>query len=381
MSTQKKDTNNEFLSIETQDDQSKELLKFLKILWKKRRTIIWTVIVFTAFGLFVAIYSPVEYTASTIMVPQIKSGSSGLGSLSGFAAMAGINLNSLSNDGFELSPIMYPQIVKSISFQKEIMYSPLKWKDIEDSVSLLDYSSNYSNPGPLSVIKKYTIGIVGVLTNLIKGEKQENDELFTKSEDGLVYITEAEKNLRGSLTNQISLVVNTRDGYITLTAKAPEAKVAAQIAYKAQKLLQKIVTEYKIDRAKQNKIFIEGLYKEKKAEYDTAKIELAMYMSSNQNIVSAIEKTKLEGLTGVHQLALTVFTNIAQQLENAKIKIKEDTPIFSIIEPVSVPFERSGPRRKIILLMYVFVGFIIGSGFVFLNSFYIYIKHIWKDEE
>jgi hypothetical protein len=65
-----------------------------------------------AIGLVVAFTSPVEYTSSTVMVPQLGSNNKTSG-LSSLASMAGIDLGTMEGSA-ELSPLVYPMIVSSI---------------------------------------------------------------------------------------------------------------------------------------------------------------------------------------------------------------------------------------------------------------------------
>ena len=53
-------------------EEETDLLDLVKILWRDRRIIIKTVIIFTFLGLVVALFSKKEYAASTIMGPRIS---------------------------------------------------------------------------------------------------------------------------------------------------------------------------------------------------------------------------------------------------------------------------------------------------------------------
>ena len=77
----------------------------------------------------------------------------------------------------------------------------------------------------------------------------------------------------------------------------------------------------------------------------------------------------MQQLQAEYNLAFNVYTELAKQLETKRIKMKEDQPIFTIIEPVSVPNERSKPKRMMIIAIWTFVGLIIGIGNVFLKDF------------
>ncbi len=98
-----------------------DLIEIAQKLWKSRKLIITITVAFALLGLFIALFTPNVYTASCTMVPQTGEKSAG-GSLGGLAAMAGINLGSLSS-GEVLSPNVYPKIVSNVNFQKEIIYT------------------------------------------------------------------------------------------------------------------------------------------------------------------------------------------------------------------------------------------------------------------
>src|SRR5680860_56138 len=100
-----------------------DLIALAKTGWEGRKTVIKMVLIFMALGLFIAIFSPKEFTASTTIVPASDSKKIG-GNLSGLASLAGINLGSMGGEG-GISPTLYPQIVNSIPFQKELLQTPL----------------------------------------------------------------------------------------------------------------------------------------------------------------------------------------------------------------------------------------------------------------
>jgi len=77
-------------------------------------------------------------------------------------------------------------------------------------------------------------------------------------------------------------------------------------------------------------------------------------------------------------LAFSVYGEIAKQLENAKIRVKEDTPIFSIIEPVTIPLEKSKPRRVLILMIWFFLGGVFGICWIFGSHSLNDLRNKWK---
>jgi len=155
-----------------QDDDEIDLMVLAKTFWKGRWTVIVTLLLGGVIGVFVAMTTPNEYTATTIMVPQTSGKSSSMGSLGGLAALAGIDLNSASQSG-DMSPILYPKILSSIPFKLELMNTPVQFKDFEKPISLFDYIAKNKKTSTLGTLKKYTIGLPGVIALAIKGEKAE----------------------------------------------------------------------------------------------------------------------------------------------------------------------------------------------------------------
>ena len=358
-------------------DDEIDLLELVKTLWNGRRTIILSIVICTFLGVAIALLSPVQYTASTVMVPQLGGeGQSKLGGLGGLAALAGINLD--MNQGNELSPIVYPQIVNSIPFQLELMKTPLNFKDHAEPVTLFDYYTIYNKSSVIEAVKKYTIGLPGLLIKAIKG-KPEELKLPADSTNRPILLTADQVTVQKILDGLVSLDLNAKDGYITLTTRMPEAMAAAQLAQKAQVLLQKYITEFKIEKTKANLNFIQERYDDTKAEFEKAQVSLAMATDRNKNFTSGLPQIEIDRIQTRYTIAFSVFQELAKQLEQAKIQVKKDTPIFTIVEPVTVPSEKSKPKKSMIVLIWLFLGGIIGMGIVFGRIFLKNIRIKWSE--
>lgn len=373
--------NDEQKKVSNAEEDEIDLIALAKNIWKNRKFIIKTVVLFALIGIVIALVSPKQYTASTTMVPQISGGSSKMGGLSSLASMAGVNLN-LGQEGTELLPQMYPQIVQSIPFQLQLMKEDFYFSDVKKTANLLEYYTQYYRPGFLSLAKKYTIGLPGLLIKSVVGTNKGTAEVDgAKMDAATIKLTEEQELVRRIIADNISIEVQEQDGYIQLNSKFHEPELAAQVAKKAQELLQEYITEFKVEKATAQLEFIKERYQEKKDEFEKAQQALAIFRDQNKNVTSAMALTEQERLQNEYQLAFQVYSNLAQQLEQARIKVKEDTPVFSVIQPVTVPFEKSKPKRSLILVIWVFLGFIIGIGWVFANQFLTTAKGHWQEIE
>lgn len=356
------------------EDDEIDLISLAKKVWEGRKTIIKITFIFMGIGLFVALFSPKEFTTSTTMVPQTSSGKQIGGSLSGLAAMAGINLGSMGGDS-GIAPTLYPQIVSSIPFQKELLQTPLTIEGQKNKVTYTDYFTNIQSPGLLGTLKKYTLGLPGVIIKAIKGKPS---QIQATTDNQLLSITDEEYELIEQLENQVGLDVNIKDGYVTLSATMPEAVASAELAKKAQDLLQQYIIDYKVQKSKDQLQFIQERYNEKEREFKAKQQQLARFKDRNQFVNSALAQTSFEVIQSEYDVAEKVYSELAKQLETQKIQVKEDTPVFTILKPVSVPIKKSKPNRPLTLVIFTFLGGIVGVGMVFGKEFLGSVKTQWN---
>ncbi|MFJ1429432.1 Wzz/FepE/Etk N-terminal domain-containing protein [Capnocytophaga canimorsus] len=342
-----------------------DLLELLRKLWQAKKTILIVVFVFFVLGLLMAILSPKEYTATTIIVPQTSGNSKLGGSLGGLAAMAGVNLGKSSSTE-DIPPTLYPKLATSIPFKRKLLQTPLYFETLGKSVSYQEYYWQYAKPSTLDVIKKYTIGLPALLFS----KKEENtSEVDHNKQDQIISLNRREEGLHHLIDAQLKLNVNEKEGFVTLNYSMPEALAAAQMLQRAQELLQNSIIEFKVKKAKEELQFIEQLYLEAEKDFKTKQYALANFQDRNRNFSSSLPQTRLQQLQTEFNLAYGVYSELAKQFENQKIKVKEETPAFTVIEPVSVPNEKSKPKRGMIIAIWTFLGIVLGVGSVFLKDF------------
>ncbi len=331
-----------------------DLLELLnKLLKAKKRIAIFTLL-FLIIGVLAAFTADNEYTATTIMLPQ-TSDSKGTGNLGGLAALAGISLGGTSSEAIPLKS--YDKIIASIPFRKRLAQTKLTFEDLPNDITYEEYLTKYTKPSLMGRI----MGIFRSKPTTVPATKV-NETIITT-------LTPEERDILNSIEEHISLEVNEKDGYINLSFRMPEALPAAQMLQNAQQLLQEVVTDFKLQKAKEEYDFVAKRCVEAEKDFKAKQYAVAQFQDQNRNLFSNLPQTRLQQLQAEYNLSFSVYTELAKQLETKRIKLKEDQPIFTIIEPVSVPNERSKPKRMIIIAIWTFVGLIIGVGSVFLKDF------------
>lgn len=341
-----------------------DMIKLCKRFWEKRRFIMYVVGGFMAFGFIAAICQTPEYTATTVFVPQSSSSKSPTSSsLSSLAAMAGISMGDMTT-GASLSPLVYPQMMSNINLNKELMATKIHFKKWDEPISILDYYTDkkYSHFNPLAFIKKYTIGLPGVILGVIKGKPKEVVTLPTESGDTVAVFTQNEyKVYKDVISKAVTLSVDKKEGYITLTVSMPEDVASAELCKAAYDLLGKYITDFKIQYARENNDYIRERYEEAKADYEAKQLALARFNDANRGVMTATAKTRQENLMADYQLAYAIYTEMAKQMLQSDMKVKEDTAVLASVEPVSVPMKKSNSRSKV-LIIWTFFGICIAFG-------------------
>lgn len=347
-----------------------DFLEIIEILLTEKKTIILVLSIFLIFGLFVAFNSQKKFKVVTVMLPQSES-ETGMGSLSSLAAMAGFNID-MGGSEADISPVLYPQIVESEPFLLSLMYTQYSFGNMKKPVTLFDYYTTYTKPSILDFITQYTIGLPSLIKETFKGKTPVN----IKEVSGIKQMSEKETEIAQHIKGNLALTINKKEGYLTLTSTFEEALLTAQIAKRAQELLQQTITNYKTQRAFEQLDFFQKRYNEKKKDYELAQARLSRYKDRNLFVTTAVGSSEQQRYENEYNLAFSVYSELSKQLENARIKVKRVTPAYIIIKPVMVPNEPFEPKKSMILALILILGIIVSFGYIFIKH-YFHISKWW----
>jgi uncharacterized protein involved in exopolysaccharide biosynthesis len=340
-----------------------DFMILLQKLWIGRKTILIFIIIGAILGIIFAMSAPKQYTVTTTMLPQSES-DGGMSKISSLAAIAGFDMD-LGSNSSDISPVVYPQIIESDPFLIELMNTKFTFSKVDHPISLFDFYTRKEELGFFGTIKKYTLGLPGIILNSLK----DTQPVMITHPDGLIHLTQKQELIGQSLKKNITLSINKKEGYLTLSCTFPEALLSAQVAKRSQELLQKTIIEYKTKSAAEQLQFFERQYEEKKKEYEVAQNNLANYKDRNQFLSLAMAGTEQARLQDEYNITYSVYSEMAKQLESAKIKVRKETPAFIIIKPVTVPWKKTKPNRISILLIWTLAGCIIGPGYLFSKEY------------
>lgn len=370
---------NYYIPQDSEDKEGFDIISLIGGLWEGRKTIIIWTCAFMLLGLVAALTMKRKYSVSTVMVPQMESSSKS--SLSSLASLAGFDLSSVTA-GSELSPLVYPQIVSSTPFLKELMYTPVHYEDVDTAVSMFTYTYDIAKLSIPEVIMKYTIGLPDVIKDAIMSKK---DDLYLPediSDDSTkpIILSKDEYDLMKEVAKQVSLSVDKKEGYITLTVKGIEPIQTAELCMKAQQLLQEEITRFKVEKSQSELDYIQARYDEVKKEAESYQERLALLTDKSQNMLSSRDRIERERVQAKYNIANSIYNEMAKQLEQAKMQVKKDTPVFTIIKPIRVPNISSNSRVKT-LIIWTFFGGVLGCCVVLGKPYISKVKEVFASAD
>ena len=179
------------------------------------------------------------------------------------------------------------------------------------------------------------------------------------------------------LKENLVFSIDETDGLISISARMPEPIPSAQLAARAQKLLQDEIIAYRVAKAQDQLDFISKQYDSEKERFETAQSSLAYYQDRNLFNNTQVAQTRLQRLQNEYDLAYSVFSELQRQKVAQEIQIKKDTPIFTTINPATVPNEATSPNRIKILIVSIVFGLFVAVSIILIKTFLIGFKETW----
>jgi uncharacterized protein involved in exopolysaccharide biosynthesis len=337
-----------------------DFVHLAKTIWQRRMLIVKITGIAAALGFLLSFLSPVRYTASTTMVqeisdPKITLNEEKLAAISALAAVAGVDLNGLTKA--KMSAKTFSKILSSAPFRRELMNTKLNFGPANTATTLFDY---YLKTGQDHSQISYLRNIPSRILNNTK-RATETQKGVSDARD-IPQLTTEEIAVSKILDKQITIQV-LDDEYITISCTLSEALAAAQLTKRAGELLQHYLIDIQTEKARNNLQFVQERFDQAKSNFLKIQNEL---------------KSEERRLSAEYTLAEKIYSDLATKLEQSKIALNEQTPVFRIVDPVTVPTEKSTPNRSKSTLIFAFFGLVLAMILILGKEFLEDTQEKWR---
>ena len=290
----------------------------LDLIASLKRPIQWAL----AAGLLTALYSltmPNLYRSEARLLPVDSKSSSGLGGLASAAAAFGVSVPGGDSSDANFVDVLNSRWLREQLLQTEFQYTIRAWR--------------------------------------FGAERAEKQTLYN-------YIHAA--NTDQALVAVGALLSASRDlksKVISISAETRSPELSQLVVQRSGKLLEKFLREKGRTRGSAKASFAEARLAESRREMDEAEDALRRFLEGNRNFqTSGDPSVRLKGgrLEAELRLRQQLVSAIAMNREQALLEEKNDIPILNILDPGSIPIEKSRPARSfIVLLAMLMVGTVI----------------------
>lgn len=347
------------------DDQSSVEMNYLELIrnifLNKRRLLLFT-LSGLVLGVLIAFTSPKEYTSTSLVILEETEKSGQLGQMSALAGLAGISIPQMQGEQTVLSSELFPDVIHSRDFLLGIMKESFFFHTKGKEMTLEEY---YLDEKPGNIVSKSLNFVFSIPTRIIglfsTPELVVNEGIDESDQEVVVpYVSVSSSELFALRQLKERILIDNKMKLIELKVSMPEALIAAKVNAIVFERLIKYVTDYKTAKQKISLEFIEERVQDSEKSFQQAQMKLASYRDSNQGIVSRRAMTKEEQLQFEFNIAFNIYNSMKQELEQANIQLKKETPIFTVMEKASIPLGPSKPNKPLILVFCLFLGFFVG---------------------
>lgn len=344
--------------------QEIDLLEIARKLWVRRRFIFKWVGIAAVVGLVVGFSIPSEYTVSVKMTAERSEEKTPSSGVSQLASLAGINLGG-SGSGYGIGVLMYPDVAASLPFLADMRTVPVQPRKAKEPYILYDYLSEHQKTAWWNHVIAFPFRVLGWIVSLFSENQQGNTEVFNISN-----LTKEQYDYVKMMRERMGISLDEKTGIITASVTMQDAGVAAVVADSMVSKFQEYIVRYRTDKARQDMEYCQKAFDESKKQYYEAQNRYAVFVDQNKDLVRQSVKTEQYRLSNEMELAYTVYAATSQQLEMAKLKLQEQTPCLTVIEPATRPLKKSKPSKAKILIVFMFLGALASCGYLVVKDMF-----------
>ena len=348
-----------------EEESEINIMELISKLWKRRSMIIKWCVAGAIIGLVVGFSIPKTYKAGVTLAPEMQQKTSS--GVSSIASMMGVNLN---NSVDAISVEMFPDVVHSTPFIFELFDLPVTFerKDSVITVPLVEYMKEYQRSPWWTPILKFPFKVLGWCIDLISPDKAENLEgNGTLNPSNL---PKDERKVVKYFAENIFVNVDKKSFKTEISLVMQDPLVVAEVMEAITENLKDYMSDYRTFKARQDVENLEVICEQRKADYYEAQQAYANYIDANKNVVLQSANAERERLQQEMSLAYQVYSQVATQLEGARIQAEQAKPVFAIINPVVVPIRKSAPSKAKLLIIWIFLTGCCASGWILFGEDY-----------
>lgn len=318
-------------------------------LWRKKKQIILIAFVGSIIGLVAGFSIPKTYRANVSFAPEVEQK---LGSgVSSIASMMGVNVQ---NSVDAISVDMFPDVIASTPFLFDLFSMQIE-TTYGLKTDLLDYMLNYQKSPWWTSVLNSPFRLLAWILNPKKTDDEQAGERNIRT------LSKIEREVYKGFLKSFTIEIDKKTGKTNMSVIMQDPNVAAMVLDQVVENLKVYMVNYRTSKDRQNVESLSAICEQRKLEYYAAQEAYAHFVDNNRGVVMQLVQVEQLKLQQEMNLAYQVYSQVATQLEAARIKEQQSKPVFVIIEPVTLPVKRFAPSKFKLLISFTFLGGLFSS--------------------
>ena len=297
-----------------------------------------------------AIYAlslPNYYTCQVKLAPELGSAARSGGGLASLASSFGVNLGGAQAGADAITPTLYPDLMNSVDFKTALFPVKVTRKDDNKTFTYYDYLMNEQKAPWWAEAKKAFFGLFST---------PEPVEGLTKVDP--FQLTKEQTDIVKAINQNVVCDVDKKTFVISINVTDQDPLICATLADSVKTRLQKFITDYRTSKARVDLEYNLKLSGEAKAKYEQARDRYVAFSDSHRDISSQSAQTKQADLQNEMNLQQQIYQQVVAQLQQAEMKVQQETPAFTTFQSATVPVLKAGPKRAQMCLIFLFLAFL-----------------------
>ena len=289
---------------------------------------------------------PRTYSTDTQVVPEIDN-SKGSGALSSLASSFGFDLSSMQTTD-AITPLLYPDLMEDNKFVSELFNIKVTSVDGKINTTYYNYLAKYNQ-----------LPWWSLLVAKIKMALSSNEKFNKKSEFDPYHVNRFNNYIMNLIRKNVDISVDKKTGVIAIGATAQDPLICRTLADSTRSLILRYIIDYRTNKARIDMDYYHKLVIDAKADYEKARQKYGSYSDANYDVILESFRSKRDDLENEMQLKYNVYSTMSTQYQDAKARVQERTPAFTILKGASVPIKPTGPKRMLFVLAMTMLAFFV----------------------
>ena len=331
----------------------KDLLKHKKLYYK--------VLPITFVVAAILLLSIPNYYKCEVKLSPEMSGSASKSGLANLASSFGVNLGTSGAGTEALFPTLYPDLMSSVDFKTSLFEVPVTIEGDKEEGELDRTMSYYTYLKDEQKKPWWSAAIGGTMKWLIGLFKEDKPQ-----KEGIdpFRLTEEQADIVKAIDKNVVCDVDNKTMVITIDVTDQDPLICATMADSVKMRLQKFITDYRTSKARVDLDYYKKVLVEAKEKYDKARDNYAAFADSHRSVISQSAQTKRADLQNEMQMRSQILQQVIAQMQEAEMKVQENTPAFTTLQSATVPVLKEGPKRAQMCLIFTFLAFLGTSVYI-----------------